>query len=500
MADISMIVLRDGKFDTAHGTSKETLDKIFNELRQSQAKRVVVHFHGGLVDREAGIAGAEMLDKVYRQTDSAPIFFVWESGWKEILTQNLPAIFQENIFQKILAYLMRFAKGKINNAIETGTPRAAGDLLLPKRLEVEEEMAAPSDGKEPYGYVDPHVLPPGDELTEAEEKQLRDSMEDDPEFEVLGQEIANSLTEPGEANAVSKGASTVASTTTLMNPDVVRELTSTEEGAKGVFSTALLIAKCGLTLQRIVKRFVQHRDHGFYLTIVEEILRAFYIGNAGKFLWDGIKQETVDAFGFDPACGGSQFLSSLESFWKSGQRPQIALVGHSAGAIYVCRLLQEAQNCKLPDDLRFNVILLAPACDFKLLAKTLQSAGNRITGLRVFGMGDDLERKDAIAGVIYPSSLLYFVSGVTEDESDKPLAGMARFYQGQYIEAGFPDIDYVRASSLFKKDNSLVWAMSAVGDGMACDMESHGGWANATQTVKSVQYILEKGFGDGGPA
>lgn len=500
MADVSMIVLHDGKFDTEHGGSKEALDNIFKRLHQSQANRVVVHFHGGLVDREAGMAAAEVLDPIYRQTGSAPIFFIWESGWKEILDQNLPAIFQENIFQKILSYLTRFAKGKINKAIETGTAKAAGGIALPKQSEVEEELAAPSDGREPYGDVDPHVLPPGDELTEEEKEQLRERMGEDLELEALGQEIANSLTAPGETGAVAKGATTTASTTTLMDPEVVRDLTTTGEGAKGLFSTALLVAKCVLVLERIIKRFVQHRDHGFYLTIVEEILRAFYVGNAGKFLWDGMKQETVDAFGFDPACGGSQFLSSLEELWKGGQQPQIALVGHSAGAIYVCRLLQEVQLRKLPDDLKFNVILIAPACDFTLLAKTLQVAGDRVTGLRLFGMGDDLERKDAIAGLLYPSSLLYFVSGVLEDESDKPLAGMARFYQGYYLEGTFPHIDQVRASSLLNQDYSLVWAMSAIGDGVASDMTSHGGWANAAQTVKSVQYILEKGFGNGGPA
>src|SRR5206468_2726979 len=106
--------------------------------------------------------------------------------------------------------------------------------------------------------------------------------------------------------------------------------------------------------------------------------------------------------------------------------------------------------------------------------------GDRVSSLRVFGMGDDLERKDAIAGVIYPSSLLYFVSGVLEDESDKPLAGMARFYQGDYAKTGFPDIENVRTSALFKKDHAHVWRAWTEGQGRGEDYRrgrnARGNW------------------------
>jgi hypothetical protein len=143
----------------------------------------------------------------------------------------------------------------------------------------------------------------------------------------------------------------------------------------------------------------------------------------------------------------------------------------------------------------FNLTLIAPACDFKLLAETLKSAGRRIVGFRIFGMGDSVERTDAILPVIYPSSLLYFVSGVLENESDKPLAGMARYYTEPYSESKFPEIDYVRTFSLLKRENALIWSISNAGDGISCDMTSHGGWTESEATLKSILYILAKGFG-----
>jgi hypothetical protein len=250
-----------------------------------------------------------------------------------------------------------------------------------------------------------------------------------------------------------------------------------------------------MALEKIVARFAKRRDHGFHLTVVEEILRAFYVGNAGKFLWDGMKTEIEEAFGFAADCGGTQFLTALHGLWKTGWRKPIFLVGHSAGAIYVSRFLQEVQNRKLAPDLTFEVVLIAPACNFTTLADTLKIAGNRITALRVFGMGDERERHDEIMPVVYPSSLLFLVSGVLEDSSDKPLAGMERFYEGRYVQGEFPDIDFVRKEPIFQKNDPLVWSPANNGPGRNCDMKSHGGWVAAPETVKSVIHILENGYG-----
>lgn len=489
------IVLKDGKFDTDSGTSADHLRGIFKAIRQTENMPVVVHFHGGLVDKQAGITGANTLIPIYQNAGAYPIFFVWETGWQEVIQQNLPEIFKENIFQRILLRVTQFAKGKIDKGIETGQPKSAGDLVVPKDSKVRDELNNPADGHEPFANVDSATLPKGDELTDAERKQFEEKLKDDPVFEMAAADISGSLTPANASQPVSRGATVRGSTKTLMSPEVLDEFTTTEEGSKGLFSTALLVARCSMVLAKVINRFAKDRDHGFFLTIVEEILRAFYLGNAGRFVWDSIKQDTIDGFGVAPDCGGSLFLAELESLWKSGNKPHITIVGHSAGAIYACRLLQEVQSRGLPEDLHFNFVLIAPACDFELLAKTLQSAGNRIDGLRIFGMDDNLERKDEIVPLVYPSSLLYLVSGVIEKEQDCPLAGMARYYSAPYDDAeGFPNIDYVRKFALFQKGHALVWATSTAGDGFNCDMTSHGGWVGTKATVASVVHIIEKGY------
>ena len=225
-------------------------------------------------------------------------------------------------------------------------------------------------------------------------------------------------------------------------------------------------------------------------------MRAFYLGNAGKFLWDNMKADIAAAFGYSPDCGGAQFLTLLDEMWRGGTKPTLTLVGHSAGSIYACQLLQEIEKRKLPADIRFNVIFIAPACTFDLLADTIKAASNRISALRVFGMDDQREREDALLPILYPSSLLYFVSGVLESESDTPLVGMARFYNGVYEATKFPSLGYARSAPLLQSKSALVWALASGGDGLNCDMRKHGEWPKAEATLKSVQYIVKNGYGD----
>src|SRR5262249_51825832 len=153
-------------------------------------------------------------------------------------------------------------------------------------------------------------------------------------------------------------------------------------------------------------------------------------------------------------------------------------VGHSAGSIYACRLLR-GLPAKLPGSVRLNLILLAAAIDMESFAETLRDVGDRIEGFRSFGMSDELERKDAIFGKLFPSSLLYFVSGVLEDESDKPLVGMERFYAPEYHRPGLEHIPAMCAFEASRRPHSFIWAIADQGDGKACDMRSHGGWVDA---------------------
>ena len=301
------------------------------------------------------------------------MFFVWESGWEDVVQNKLPAVFQNPIFQKILTILTQFAKGKVDKAQQQGIARAVGGVPLPPEPAVRAELTAPADRKEPFAGVDPGVVPTDDELTPDELAQFRAAVEADPELDALAAQLAGSAT---------RGASVAGAPPTLMDPDAL----GPQRALLGVptsVSNLLLSGKLALVLATIIKRFAERRDHGFYPTVVEEIFRAFYVGNTGTYVWSAMKQEIEDAFGVAADCGGTRFITELEQLHANGHKPSVTIVGHSAGAIYACRFLEEVQSRGLPPDVRFNLIAIAPACDFTLLSKALQSAASRIDGLRV---------------------------------------------------------------------------------------------------------------------
>jgi len=81
----------------------------------------------------------------------------------------------------------------------------------------------------------------------------------------------------------------------------------------------------------------------------------------------------------------------------------------------------------------FDVIFLAPAVTYDQFDATLANHQSRIAHFRSFGMTDDWEIADRLLPVVYPRSLLYFVSGLLEETIDEPLVGMERFLREEKI-------------------------------------------------------------------
>ena len=155
-------------------------------------------------------------------------------------------------------------------------------------------------------------------------------------------------------------------------------LTPPQESTKSrsVLATFLLGKRVVTIVGAVIWRYANRRDHGLYLTVVEEILRAFYVRAAGRFLWTEMKDAVSKAFQNGEDRGGKALVDNFRTLWKSA-KPCVTLVGHSAGAIYVSRLLAELNDAMDPD-FRVNVVLIAPACTFDYLANALVNAGSRI--------------------------------------------------------------------------------------------------------------------------
>lgn len=108
-------------------------------------------------------------------------------------------------------------------------------------------------------------------------------------------------------------------------------------------------------------------------------------------------------------------------------------------------------------------------------------------------MADALEQKDPLVPGVYTRSLLYFISGVLEDEVDTPLAGMARFWSGT------PPFNegYLMETArwlLAETENRAVLSKTPdeALEGLRTTSGSHGGFDDDEPTRGSITHLVAK--------
>ena len=153
-------------------------------------------------------------------------------------------------------------------------------------------------------------------------------------------------------------------------------------------------------------------------------------------------------------------------------------------------------------DVKADVVFLAPAVRMELFACALDVAKDKIKRFRLYAMKDELERADNLLGkdlaFVYPSSLLYLVSGLFEEQAaegltDAPLLGMQRFLEGMTSwdddEREGDAIRRVRAF-LDEEPNRSVFSEVTGGPGLSSSAKSHGGFDDEEATLASVATFL----------
>ncbi len=498
---------RDGRLS---GQNPDAVRAIVAQV--ADAERAVIHFHGGLVKRAKGTALAGRLDPIYRAAGATPAFFVWESGLIETIGHNLHEIEKEKVFKFLVKRLLKHVVGKLT---ATDGQKAAGHLPYPKNVELGVELQKIDQGAEPYDDLEV----PGDldETTKSEREKLEKELQSDQAFQAEVRAIAaGALPDVAAELDGSKGVTSLQrkSQKSLLSPNVVLELEEdTDQGAKGLFSSAALILRAGKVLVRVIRRLRRGRGHGVYTTLIEEILRDLYVANVGGEIWYQMKKETADTFVDNGAAkGGRLFVDELGALLAQGKRPKITLVGHSTGAVFILNLLRDVAarradpNHPWPADFAIeHVVFLAPACNFSLLQSVIEQHRATFRHFRMFTMRDEREKKDRLVPGLYPRSLLYFLSGVVEREAngngafDLPLVGMERFYSKvQVYDQG--EVVAARAF-LAESQRHAVWSVTAnAGAGLNSNSTSHVAFDDtdpnnpaAHTTMISVQHMIRNG-------
>lgn len=516
MSQLQIIHSRNGRIGPGTDSTPESLDNLMTELAADPRSHLVIHFHGGLVSKAAGLAGAQRLSSEYGSA-ALPLFYVWESGFFETLRNNLWELHEEPVFKQLARKLLEYALQRLggqgnSRAILPGTvnPREV-------KSEIDTYWSHPDRTTIPFKDFEPVTAPAGARSAsqQVDEAEIQADLESDAEFAAALATLPD--IPPGARSAMAVGA------VERRSPfnEAVADRVSEQPGTRGLFSWYKVAVLVKNVLIKVLRRYSSRRDHGLYATVVEEIVREISLGGSsvnewGKALqWNRMKRDSEDAFGSNTLCAGSALLTRLAAAYQAGKGPRrLTLIGHSTGAIYIAYWLAAADRI-LPAGVTMDVIFLAPAITYELFDKTLTSHASRIANFRMFAMRDELERDDQVWGedeslqdgrdwrrFIYPSSLLYLVSGVLEsrtdaqgnlvDAPDMPLLGMERFFTRTdvYTPQDFPEVERVRAW-LKKSPHRMVWARTSdQGDGLNCMCIDHGGFNEEAITLKSIVKVL----------
>jgi hypothetical protein len=482
-------------------------------------RRVVVHVHGGLVDEAAGTRVAASLLPVYSQAGAHPLFFVWQAGIREILRNNILEIAREELFERLLRRVLGWAVGRVRSE-EEGV-RGAG-AVLPSETELRSELGRrqrltdPDAGAEPFAdqpLPDANLPPDGTAfvLPAEEEAEFLRQVAGDVELEqqVAGAAADREL-EWGNTDGT-RGAPAVERVPSRIDQDVLAEIAAgEEEGARGLVSTAVLARKALQVLRSVLLRYRTQTDSGIYPTVVEEVLRAFYLGNVGGAIWHALKKETDDTFSPDHADRAGRMLLTRLAVRRPDDGPRMTLVGHSTGAVFIDNLLSAAARGRPTEagarsgsrSAAFQVCFLAPACTTQHFGQTLDVADDLIGRFRMFTMTDAAERADRLVGAVYPRSLLYLVSGLLERDRGSsavaPVLGLSRYLRADGLDRLLASDEAVtarlaRVRRYTAEEDRLVLSPTAADAlvGARSSARTHGGFDEDALVRASLVQLIE---------
>ncbi|MCP4220291.1 MAG: hypothetical protein GY765_37010 [bacterium] len=467
----------DGTFKPTgdYNTSPDEVDEFFVHLNDTKPGKIAIYFHGGLVSEANGLEAAKNMNGTFEKAGCVPLTFAWETGLWETLTDNLAEIHETALFKKLLKVALKILLKHLGLDVGVKGVGTVGDDEIEKELAKENPFADYKLKKGARGVASKKKI---------NEKLLMAELEVEFEEEFAGDRDMKDILE----NEAPK--------TRLLDNGKLAESDGT--GKKGLFIIGIIKNAAAIGF-KVIKRFIEKRDHGIYPTVMEEILRELYIADLGAWFWDKMKTKSQEMFGDNRNRSGNElyaggyFLGKLDAYMAENKGTTLDLVGHSAGTIAICNLLDAAAE-RFSNIAVRNIIFLAPACRCDLFYKQVVSHPKRFQHFRMFTMKDFHESKNKLFGIIYTRSLLYFISGVLEEEgkkADVPLLGLQRHIEGKepYDYSPLMEIhQFLETPDTHRQVYAVTPAEQAAGFNSTAD--KHEDFDNNTETLESIIHIL----------
>lgn len=456
-----------------YSTKPADIDTIFQCLQTNGVRKISIFFHGGLVNEERGMETARKMAKHIADANQAPLCFAWETGLVETVASNIGQISETKLFGKLVKILIKKLSDKLGFDLTEG--RGSGQELSDEQIEAELNTEKPfakysqdklqSSGR---GSVPADNLP-----ANAEELEPDFRFEIESDLELLAELEQTSLT--------------VQSGRTVQS--------------RGIIDTALLVKHVAMIAFRVIKRFVKKRDHDFYPTIIEELLRELYLAEVGAWVWGNMKKKSADMWKDNNGTSGlTQYagryvLDKLIELHKKHNDIEVNLIGHSAGSIAICNLLKTS-SAVYPQLIYNKIIFMAPACRMDLFNNEIVTQKQRFKNFRMFTMTDTNEKNDLLVRYFYTHSLLYLISGVLEEEGkefDAYILGLDRNIKAAFPYDSAPEIVNTNRFLLEENQNRVLFSQTEAlpSDGLRTRSLSHGGFDDDPSTIDSIKFILK---------
>lgn len=446
-----------------HSTPSD-VDNLFKYLEDHDIERLLVYFHGGLVNETSGMGAAEVMRANFVDAPSKThaVTFVWETGLWETIVANLSTKSEENQFQKVLNYVIKLVGKKLGVGSRGGGETMDTATIEAEKLkeypfaELNEELGSTRSGNIVFDEEDEEGFLA--RLEQESKTMIR------AENEIEAEEIE--VAEPG-ADA---------------------------EDSRGMLLTiGTLVAKIAFA---VLKRYANETHHDFYPTVVEETFRKFGIDQIGKWGWSEMKEKAQQMFADnngrsgDDLHAGTYFLTLLEQHYQkrqnAGKKFSIELIGHSAGSIAICNMLAAtSENFK---QLKYNnVVFLAPACRTDLfIAKAIPAKEKGVfKKFKMFTMEEQYEKKDYCVKYLYTYSLLYLVSGLFENETDAKIMGLQEQFEAKKRYEKFEELKTIN-TFIYSNKLALSKDITNTDNSMWTDSLRHGDFDNNDKTLKSI--------------
>lgn len=448
-------------FLTKKGILDDGQDALVSALKARLSKpnaRLLLHLHGGLIDEETGKAIAARLsgqgaNSFNLGSEWSQVYVVWRTGALEVIRNDWLRLVQDDrLYQTLLRKLISYASKNIGANAADGARSSAAVTDLGED-EILQRIVGQADRRDPFADLEARlssIALPGTRTTVfvprssgAMALEFQNQLASDRQFQAATADIDNVVNEGVEGRAAATAGSRSHGKASLkrLSGNIRKELQPEPRKAgvtRGLISTgAFLLKHAGFIAYRVFERFRTGRDHGLHATIVEEVCRELYGDLIGAKIWGLMVHHAGDHFG--KRGFGRTFLDLLGAV---SPPDRFVVTAHSAGSIWASQmLLALAQRQQAA---RIKLFLLAPAVRQSLFADAIGKAQGLLESCEMFTMTDEYERKDPVLGkdygFIYPSSLLYCVSGMFEEKGieaypDSPILGMLRFGQTGFLDA-----------------------------------------------------------------